>query len=140
MKWIWFLPVPVELVPHIAALLIVLGGIALMFQQKALAISSIVTAVALLVAPVFDPLIDQAVDTAVDVGDVFVRHMPWWLTAVALFITCFLLLRAVLGFVFGREVANHTVAILLAGAISAAFRVVILGPFRLVAALFRMLF
>jgi uncharacterized membrane protein YbhN (UPF0104 family) len=134
---IWFLPA--DLVPPIATLLIMLGGFALMFGQKALAISSIVSAVALLMAPLFDPLIDQGVDTAVNVGDVFVRQSPWWLIAGVLLVTLFLLLRAILNFIFGKEAADHAVGILLAQTMRAVFRTVILGPIRLVIALVRVL-
>jgi hypothetical protein len=65
-----------------------------------------------------------------DVGDMFVRQMPWWITIGVLAITLCLFLRAILSFVFSKEAADHAVETLIADAIRALFRVVILGPIR----------
>lgn len=134
---IWFLPI--ELVPPIATLLITLGGLVLIIGQRALAMSCFVSAGALLMAPLFDPIIDTTVDAAVDAGDVFVRQLPWWLIAGALAITLCLLLRAILVVIVGKGAADNAVGILIADVIRAVFRILILGPMRLVVALVRML-
>lgn len=137
MRYIWFLPA--ELVPPVATLLIVLCGLAIMFQQKALAISFFLSAVLLLCAPLFDPLIDAVVDTAVDTGEHYLRQWPWWVITGVFLITLLLLLRAVISFVFNKEVADHATGALIVDGIRFIFRTLIIGPFRVVIAIIRSL-
>ena len=107
MRYFWLIPLPPEVAYAVATLLIVLCGIALMLQWKGIAFSLFLAAVLLLALPLFDPAIDSAVDTTIDVGDYYFHEWPWWVVAGVSLLILLLLFRAVLAFVFNKEVADR---------------------------------
>lgn len=134
---IWFLPA--EVAPQVAILLIMLCGFAVMFRQKALAVSLFVSALVLLCMPLFEPVIDVGVDTAIDTGWTVLQQTSWWVITGIFIVTLFLLLRVILIFLFGRGAADVAVGTLLADGIRLVLRLLVLGPVRLVIAVFRFL-
>lgn len=128
MRYLWLLPP--ELSPQLATLLIMLCGVAIMFQQRALAVSLFGSAVLLLAAPAFDPAINAAVDTAFGVGEHYLRSWSWWAVSLALVITLLLIFRAIVGFIFGREVGNQVTANLISSGVEGVIRVLIVRPAR----------
>lgn len=129
MRYIWFIPIPPGLLPHVATLLIVLGGFAFVIQQRALGASLVVSAIVLMVLPAFDPAIEAGVDTAIDVGAHYVQQWSWWVTAGVFLVVALLLFRAIVGFIFNRDVADRATATLIAGGVQGVFRVLFVGPF-----------
>jgi len=137
MRYIWFLPA--ELAPHVATLLIVLCGFAIIFRAKALAVSLFLSAVLLLSVPLVDPLVDTAVDTAVDTGEFYLRRWPWWVITGVFLVTILLLFRAIVSFVFNKEVADNATGALIAHGVRAILRMMVFGPYRLLIAVIRSL-
>ncbi len=115
MKYLWFLPA--AYIPSIATILIMLGGFAIMMRRNVAGISFIVTAFLLLIAPVFDPAIDAAVDGGFTLGEYIFHELPWWAIVVVVFVAPLLIVKAIIEFIFDRETASKTTAMLLAAII-----------------------
>jgi hypothetical protein len=127
---LWLLPS--EVAPHVATLLIVLCGIAIMLNMFRAAIWLAVFALLLLAIPLIEPAVEAFVDAALDQGIAWAEQLPWWITAIALCILALMVLRVVLSLFLGKRAAAHAVGTLAAAAIIGCILFVIRTPFRLV--------
>lgn len=136
-NWIWFLPP--ELMPAVATILVMVGGFALAASSRfagarPFAITCLVIGILLLTLPVLDPVIDEAVGSSLDAAEYALAIWPWWLIAIVGGFGVLLLLGWIVAMIFNREVADHMVGSLLAGAIVALVR----APLRAATGLLRL--
>lgn len=126
MKYLWFLPY--EYIPPIATGLVMLSGLALMLQRKALFATLFVTAILLLCGPLLDPFIEELNGAGIDIGGAIFSQLPWWAKLLTAGMALLLMVRLVVGFLFNRQVADHVTGDL----ISSAIRALVLGRGRMI--------
>lgn len=129
---------PEAVIPQVAVIVIMLAGLCFMLQMRGIGRTLLITAgMLLLVLPMLLMLIDPILNLLFVLVQSAYDALPWWVILMVIPIAVLLCVQIVVGLLFGRRAADHTVGTLAADGIRGVLRFCIMAPVRIISALLR---